>query len=137
MAVALVVELARLAVAIRPDRGAIEHLCDLNRVLPRLYRRLVGGADDAGMNRYLALVLLALALPATALGGSAQTGSWKPLAAAPITPDFDARTSVWSGKEMIVFGRDQLTALDANTPVRSAPNVPPAPCTPKASRESS
>jgi hypothetical protein len=83
-------------------------------ILPRLYRRFSGNPDAAGMNRYLALVVLALALPATALGGSAQSGSWKRLPAAPITPDFDARTSVWTGKEMIVFGRDQLTALDSN-----------------------
>jgi hypothetical protein len=38
---------------------------------------------------------------------------WQPLPAAPITPDFDARTSVWTGKQMIVFGRDQQTALDS------------------------
>jgi hypothetical protein len=81
--------------------------------LPRLYRRLGAVVDAGRMNRYLAFAVLALALPATALGG-AQAGSWKPLPAAPITPDFDARTTVWTGKEMIVFGRDQLTALDAN-----------------------
>jgi len=67
------------------------------------------------MNRYLALALAVavLALPAVALGGSAAGGSWKRLPAAPIAPDFDARTSVWTGKEMIVFGRDQETALDS------------------------
>jgi hypothetical protein len=48
---------------------------------------------------------LALALVAAA--------GWHPLPAAPITPDFDARTSVWTGKQMIVFGRDQQTALDS------------------------
>jgi len=47
-----------------------------------------------------------------ALALVAATG-WQPLPAAPITPDFDARTSVWTGKEMIVFGRDQQTALDS------------------------
>jgi hypothetical protein len=29
-------------------------------------------------------------------------------------PEFNARTSVWTGTEMLVFGRDQLTALDKN-----------------------
>lgn len=48
---------------------------------------------------------LALALVAAA--------GWQPLPAAPITPDFDARTSVWTGHQMIVFGRDQQTALDS------------------------
>jgi hypothetical protein len=47
-----------------------------------------------------------------ALALVAATG-WQPLPAAPITPDFDARTSVWTGKEMVVFGRDQQTALDS------------------------
>jgi hypothetical protein len=47
-----------------------------------------------------------------ALALIAVTG-WQPLPAAPITPDFDARTSVWTGKQMIVFGRDQQTALDS------------------------
>jgi hypothetical protein len=65
------------------------------------------------MNRYLALTFLVLALPAAALGGSSQGGSWKRLPAAPISPEFNARTSVWTGKEMLVFGREQQTALDA------------------------
>ena len=75
--------------------------------MPPLYRGLAVVTDAPGMNRYLVLTVLALALPATALGGSAQGGSWKRLPAAPITPDWNARTSVWTGKQMIVFGRDQ------------------------------
>jgi hypothetical protein len=47
-----------------------------------------------------------------ALALVAATG-WQSLPPAPITPDFDARTSVWAGKQMIVFGRDQQTALDS------------------------
>jgi hypothetical protein len=48
-----------------------------------------------------------------ALALIAATG-WQSLPPAPITPDFDARTSVWTGKQMIVFGRDQQTALDSH-----------------------
>lgn len=66
------------------------------------------------MNRYLALAIVVLALPTAAFGGTADSGSWKRLPAAPISPEFNARTSVWTGKEMLVFGRDQRTALDAN-----------------------
>lgn len=58
---------------------------------------------------------LVLALVAAAgIGAAPQPGSWQRLPAAPIAPEFDARTSVWSGKEMLVFGRDQQTALDAH-----------------------
>ena len=71
-------------------------------------------ADAAGMTRYLTLVFLALLLPAAAFGGSASGGTWKRLPAAPISPEFAARTSVWTGKQMLVFGRDQLTSLDKN-----------------------
>ena len=48
-----------------------------------------------------------------ALGASQERGTWRPLAPAPIATDFNYRTSVWTGKEMLVFGRDQQTALDA------------------------
>ena len=54
----------------------------------------------------LVLALVALTLPAS----SADAGTWKRLPAAPISPEFNARTSVWTGKEMLVFGRDQQTA---------------------------
>ena len=66
------------------------------------------------MNRFLALTAFALLLPAAALGASGAAGSWKRLPAAPISPEFNARVSVWTGKEMLVFGRDQQTALDKN-----------------------
>src|SRR5262245_8882776 len=42
----------------------------------------------------------------------AATG-WQSLPPAPISPEFNARTSVWTGKQMLVFGRDQRTALDS------------------------
>jgi hypothetical protein len=54
------------------------------------------------------MIILKLALALVAAAG------WQSLPPAPITPEFNARTSVWTGKEMIVFGRDQQTALDAN-----------------------
>ena len=57
----------------------------------------------------LVLGLLAVA----GIGAAPQPGTWQRLPAAPISPDFDARTSVWTGKQMLVFGRDQQTALDS------------------------
>src|SRR5438874_10459238 len=47
-----------------------------------------------------------------ALALVAATG-WQSLPPAPISPDWNARTSVWTGKQMLVFGRDQQTALDS------------------------
>jgi hypothetical protein len=41
-----------------------------------------------------------------ALALVAATG-WQPLPPAPISPEFNWRTSVWTGKQMLVFGRDQ------------------------------
>jgi hypothetical protein len=71
------------------------------------------------MNRFrIALALILVVTPAAALTASGATasqlaGTWRRLPAAPIAPDFDSRTSVWTGTEMLVFGRDQRTALDA------------------------
>jgi len=44
----------------------------------------------------------------------AVAGTWAPMPAAPVTPDFDSATGVWTGTKMLVFGRDTITALDAN-----------------------
>jgi hypothetical protein len=64
--------------------------------------------------RTFRLVLLFIfALVPSALAAH-ETGSWRPLPVAPIAPDFNYRTSVWTGKEVLVFGRDQQTALDAD-----------------------
>ena len=57
---------------------------------------------------------LIFALVPVALGASEEKGAWRDLASAPIETDFNYRTSVWTGKEMLVFGRKQQTALDRN-----------------------
>ena len=61
------------------------------------------------MKARLAGVLLFLLLAAPATAGAA---SWRPLPPAPIRVDAGL-ASAWTGKEMLVFGRDQQTALDA------------------------
>jgi hypothetical protein len=61
----------------------------------------------------LAGVVAAAALVAVPTAVSA-AGTWRRLPAAPISPDFGASTTVWTGKEMLVFGRDVVTAKDAN-----------------------
>jgi hypothetical protein len=72
---------------------------------------LAAVAEDPGMLTHkLVLGLVALA----GVGATPQPGTWQRLPAAPISPEFDARTSVWTGKQMLVFGRDQKTALDAH-----------------------
>jgi hypothetical protein len=72
---------------------------------------LADRADDLRMITHkLLLVLVAFA----GVGASPQPGTWQRLPAAPISPEFNARTSVWTGKQMLVFGRDQKTALDAH-----------------------
>ena len=58
----------------------------------------------------IVLGLVALA----GVGATPQPGTWQRLPAAPITPEFNARTSAWTGKLMLVFGRDQKTALDSH-----------------------
>jgi hypothetical protein len=41
-------------------------------------------------------------------------GTWGSLPTSPVAPDFDSATSVWTGTQMLVFGRDVLTAPDAH-----------------------
>ena len=64
--------------------------------------------------RTLRLVLLFILVFVPSALAAHEQGSWRRLPVAPIAPDFNYRTSVWTGKEMLVFGRDQQTALDAN-----------------------
>jgi hypothetical protein len=64
----------------------------------------------------LAVALILAVAPSTALGVSGANpaaGTWRPLPAAPIAPDWGSATGVWTGRQMLVFGRDQQTALDA------------------------
>jgi hypothetical protein len=58
------------------------------------------------------LVLLLALFPAAAAGSSSLAGSWRPLPAAPIALD-GYLTGAWTGTQMIVFGRHQVTKLDA------------------------
>src|SRR6266513_973527 len=95
--VALVVELARLTVAVRPDRGAVDaHGTTLQAALPPLCHAFAGCTDDRGMITHkIVLALLAVA----GVGASPQPGTWQRLPAAPISPEFNARTSIWTGKQ--------------------------------------
>lgn len=74
----------------------------------------------------LFLVVAALA-PATALAasGAAPTlpGRWTRLPAAPISPDWGSAASVWTGKRLLVFGRDQRTAKAADGSLYSIGSV--------------
>jgi hypothetical protein len=45
---------------------------------------------------------------------SGANGRWHALPTAPIAPDFGMQTSVWTGREMLVFGRDEQTSLDSH-----------------------
>jgi hypothetical protein len=69
--------------------------------------------EDTMTTRTLGFALLFILVLAPLALAAQEQGTWHRLPAAPITPDFN-RTSVWTGKEMLVFGRDQQTALDAN-----------------------
>ena len=60
--------------------------------------------------RALAIIFLLVVAPAAALAGSA--GTWSRLPATPVTAD-QLRTAVWTGKQVLVFGRHSITAKDA------------------------
>ena len=59
----------------------------------------------------LALAVILAGAPAAALAGP-PAGAWRRLPAAPIAAP-DVRTSVWTGKEMLVFGRAHVTRLES------------------------
>jgi hypothetical protein len=61
--------------------------------------------------RRLVTLAFALAFAPVALGGSLP-GTWRKLPAAPVVPD-GYLTSAWTGTQLIVFGRRQVTKLDA------------------------
>jgi hypothetical protein len=59
------------------------------------------------LGRPIALVTLAVAPAAVAAASSTQlSGSWRRLPAAPIAPN-SGLTSVWTGKQLLLFGRDE------------------------------
>ena len=62
-------------------------------------------------SRRLVPLALALAVAPVALGGSLP-GTWRKLPAAPAVPD-GYLTSAWTGKQLVVFGRRQVTKKDA------------------------
>jgi len=68
------------------------------------------------MKKLTILVLACIVTPAAFAGST--PGSWRRLAAAPVTPD-GYLTSAWTGTQLVVFGRRQITKLDA----RGAPYV--------------
>ncbi len=63
----------------------------------------------------LALAAMIAAGVAAPLAGRAATpsatsaGVWQRMPAAPVAPDFDRRTAVWTGTQLIVFGRVHLS----------------------------
>jgi hypothetical protein len=74
-----------------------------------LVKRLVVLATVTGLGSAIAFLLVAC-------GGAAAKppapAAWQPLPAAPVRIDQD-RTSVWTGKALIVFGRRSVTRLDS------------------------
>ena len=81
-----------------------------------LVKRLVVSATLAGVIAGIALLLVARG--GTTPQPAAQVRPWHKLPAAPVKLD-QPSTSVWTGKELIVFGRRVVTALDS----RGAPYV--------------
>jgi hypothetical protein len=56
------------------------------------------------MKRLPLVLMLAIAPVATA-GATTFSGTWRPLPKAPITPNNGGLASVWTGKQVLVFGR--------------------------------
>src|ERR1041384_4579553 len=81
-----------------------------------LVKRLVVSATLAGVIAGIALLLVARG--GTTPQPAAQVRPWHKRPAAPVKLD-QPSTSVWTGKELIVFGRRVVTALDS----RGAPYV--------------
>jgi hypothetical protein len=87
---------------------------DDTRLRPRLYREEVRNI----MSRFGKPALVAfifLTVPAVAFAASGVTrvaGTWKKLPNAPITVD-DSLTSVWTGKQLLVYGRHNFAEVAA------------------------
>ena len=78
-------------------------------------RRLRRSRFALGIAVALAAVLAAVGVALVVVRGGGETASadtgWRVLPPAPIAPDF-VRTGVWTGRELLVFGREQHTATD-------------------------
>jgi hypothetical protein len=72
----------------------------------------------------IAAAVLAVAATATASGSTTVPGSWHRLAPEPVALPYGA--SVWSGKELIVFGRTPLTKVAENPSKNAASAYDPA-----------
>jgi len=87
----------------------------MSPVVDNLIRKLVVLATLAGLGSAMAFLVVACG------GASAQppaAAAWHPLPTAPVEIDQD-RTSVWTGKRLILFGRHSVTAIDS----RGAPYI--------------
>jgi N-acetylneuraminic acid mutarotase len=62
----------------------------------------------------LLVVLLTATVAISSASGARVDGSWRKLPSAPVTPDFATARSVWTGNQLLVFGRDTLTAQDSH-----------------------
>jgi hypothetical protein len=84
---------------------------DDTRLTPRLYREETRNT----MSRFGKPALLAFiffTVPAVAVGATGVTGTWKKVSTAPITVD-DSLTSVWTGKQLLVYGRHDAAEVAA------------------------
>src|SRR5437762_12373690 len=76
-----------------------------------IVKRIVFLATLAGLGSAIAFLLVACGGASTQPRG-ASVPAWRSLPAAPISIDQD-RTSVWTGRQLILFGRHSVTALDS------------------------
>src|SRR5438477_8524138 len=76
-----------------------------------IVKRIVFLATLAGLGSAIAVLLVACGGASTQPRG-VSVPAWRSLPAAPISIDQN-RTSVWTGRQLILFGRRSVTALDS------------------------
>jgi hypothetical protein len=76
---------------------------------------------SAGGFALVAAVVAAALAATTARAGSDEAqranvvrGTWSRIAGSPVAPDFGSAMAVWTGRQVLVFGRDTLTKPDAH-----------------------